>query len=311
MQAKITPIPVTGYPFRIKWTAGTSRVKEEQHMPVICNQATLSYSGGTTNSNITVGQVVEVLTATKSAVSGGYTPGDSIAYVVSIVNSGDSPLTGLTVTDDLGGYEFGGGTLYPLSYVDGSLLYFVGGVRADVPTVEAGPPLVISGIDIPANSNVTLVYEAEVTEFAPLGDDASITNTAVVTGACPAEGDATVCMECRPELTISKSMCPDSVTCQGALTYTFVVQNTGCAEACAEDAVVISDTFDPVLRDLAVTLDDQALSAPGDYTYDEATGEFATVAGRITVPGATFTQNDDGSWTTTPGVTVLTVSGTL
>ena len=48
-----------------------------------------------------------------------------------------------------------------------------------------------------------------------------------------------------------------------------------------------------------------------DYTYDAATGAFATVAGKLTVPEATFTQNADGSWTVTPGQSVLTVTGTV
>ena len=46
-------------------------------------------------------------------------------------------------------------------------------------------------------------------------------------------------------------------------------------------------------------------------TYDAATGTFATVAGKLTVPEAAFTQNVDGSWTVTPGQSVLTVTGTV
>ena len=47
------------------------------------------------------------------------------------------------------------------------------------------------------------------------------------------------------------------------------------------------------------------------FTYDAATGAFATVAGKLTVPEATFTQNADGSWTVTPGQSILTVTGTV
>lgn len=45
--------------------------------------------------------------------------------------------------------------------------------------------------------------------------------------------------------------------------------------------------------------------------YNQATGEFATTDGTVTVPAATYTQNPDGSIVTTPGVTVLTVTGTV
>ena len=63
--------------------------------------------------------------------------------------------------------------------------------------------------------------------------------------------------------------------------------------------------------ELVVTLDGQTL-APADYTYNAATGEFATVNGIITVPAATYTQDTvTGVITTTPGVTILTVTGTV
>lgn len=47
------------------------------------------------------------------------------------------------------------------------------------------------------------------------------------------------------------------------------------------------------------------------YTYDPDSGRFATLAGRITVPAASYTQNADGTWTVKPGVSVLTVTGTV
>ncbi len=279
---------------------------------IFTNQATLSYSGGSTNSNIVTGEIVDVLSMTKTAVSQSYTPGENVTYVLSLVNDGETEVAGLTVTDDLGGYEFEGETVYPLEYVDGSLLYLVDGAPQADPAVTAGPPLVIEGLTVPADGNITLIYEARVTEFAPMGADAAITNTAEVTGGCaPLSASATVPMAGEPELTISKAVSPEVVEGCGELTYTFVIQNTGSEAADAEAAVVITDAFDPVLNDIAVELDGTALAAPADYTYDEASGAFATVAGRVTVPGATYTQNDDGTWAATPGVTVLTVTGTL
>lgn len=279
---------------------------------IFTNQATLSYSGGTTNSNIVTGEIVDVLSMTKTAVSQSYTPGENVTYVVSIVNNGEVAVTGLTVTDDLGGYELEGETVYPLEYVDGSLLYLVDGAPQEMPDGTAGPPASVTGIDVPANGNVTLIYEARVTGFAPMGPDAEITNTVTVEGACaPLSASATIPMAGEPELTISKAVSPEVVPGCGELTYTFVIQNSGSEAAGAEDAIVLSDTFDPVMNDITVELDGAALTEGTDYTYDETTGEFATAAGRITVPGATYTQNDNGTWTATPGVAVLTVAGTL
>ena len=283
-------------------------------MAVFYNQATLTYSGGTTNSHITTGELVEVLSATKTAVSAGYLPGDSIAYVISIVNAGAAVLSGLTISDDLGAYEFEGETLYPLAYVEDSLLYYVDGVLQTSPTVNAGPPLEISGINVPAGSNVMLIYEARITEFAPLGPDASISNTAAIDGdfaGSPVEARTAIGAAGQARLTISKSISPDVISGDEEVTYTFVIQNSGSEAATAEDQVVVTDLFEPILDNIQVTFNGAAWSEPANYTYDEATGQFSSVAGQITVPAATFEQNADGSFTTTPGVSVLTISGTL
>lgn len=265
-----------------------------------------------TNSNITVGELVDALSAAKTAVSQGYAAGETVTYVISITNDDDAAVTGLTVTDDLGGFSFDGATVYPLEYVPGSLRYFADGVLQPEPAVTAGPPLVIDGIDVPAGGSALLVYEADVTRYAPLGAGAEITNTAVITGGCsPVTVSATIPMAGEPELTISKSVSPEVVTGCSEVTYTFVIQNAGSAAAEAADDVVLTDTFDPVLSSLTAALDGAALTAGTDYTYDEASGLFATAAGRITVPGAEFSQNADGTWTAAPGVAVLTVTGTM
>ena len=96
-------------------------------MATFYNQATLSYSGGTVNSNVTSGELLEVLSAEKTAVVDEYTQGSDVTYVVNIINSGNTPFTGLSVSDDLGAYPFGSTTLQPLDYVDGSVKYFVNG----------------------------------------------------------------------------------------------------------------------------------------------------------------------------------------
>ena len=115
-----------------------------------------------------------------------------------------------------------------------------------------------------------------------------------------------------PRLTISKAICPSTVVENGQVTYTFVIQNSGNIAAVAADGITVTDTFDPVLNDIAVALDGTALALTTDYTYDTATGAFATVPGRITVPAATFAQNaGTGEYTVTPGAAVLTVTGTV
>ena len=85
-------------------------------MATFTNQATLTYNGGTASSNITTGELLEVLTATKTAVVPTYRSGRPITYLITLVNAGTADLTGLTVADDLGGYTFNGATVYPLAY---------------------------------------------------------------------------------------------------------------------------------------------------------------------------------------------------
>ena len=97
-------------------------------MAIFTNQATLTYQGNSTNSNIAYGEILDVLAATKTAVEGSYTPGQLVTYVVTLRNTGNVPLTGLVVTDNLGGYDFNGTTVYPLTYEDGSVVLFTNGV---------------------------------------------------------------------------------------------------------------------------------------------------------------------------------------
>ena len=182
------------------------------------------------------------------------------------------------------------------------------------PEVTAGPPLVIRGISVPAGGNVLLIYETTVTNYAPLGLEASITNRAVVTGgglSSPVAAEETINMELRADLSISKAVCPAVVAENGQLTYTFVIENTGSLAAGAADEAVLTDTFDPKLDPIAVTFNGTLWTEGAQYTYDPDSGRFATLAGRITVPAASYTQNADGTWTVKPGVSVLTVTGTV
>ncbi len=279
------------------------------------NQATLSYNGISTNSNITVGELVEVLSMTKTAIADTYTDGDNVVYVINIVNSGTLPFTGLTLTDNLGAYTVGEKIYVPLTYNTGTLRYYTGGTLQTTPTVTAGNTLEISDFSVPANSNATIVYQVKLNEFAPLAAESSITNTATLTGGgitTPITATETINASSEAVLTISKALCPSTVTENGEVTYTFVIQNTGNNAAVAADNASVTDTFNPILNGLSVTFNGTAWTLGDDYAYNTATGEFATVPGKITVPAATFTQDTEtGVYTITPGTAILTVKGTI
>ena len=284
-------------------------------MAIFSNQATLTYGGNTTNSNIAYGEILDVVTATKTAIEGTYTPGEVVTYVVTLRNTGSSALTDLTITDDLGGYSFNGATVYPLTYEDGSVARFVNGVPQPAPAVTAGPPLIFTGINIPAGGDVVLVYQARVNGFANPAAGGTIVNTVTVTGngiSTPITATETVTAATAPSLTISKSITPAQVVDNDRVTYTFVIQNTGNEPVVATDNATITDLFDPILTDLVVTFNGAAWTEGVQYTYDEATGLFATVPSQITVPAATYTQDPiTGEYTMNPGIATLVVTGTI
>ena len=284
-------------------------------MAIFSNQATLTYNGSTTNSNVAYGEILDVLVASKTAVEGSYTPGQIVTYVVTLRNTGNAALTGLIVTDDLGGYDFNGATVYPLTYEDGSAVQFTNGAAQAAPAAAAGPPLAFTGITVPAGGDVVLVYQARANAFADPTATGTIVNTVTVTGdgiTTPITATETVTAASAPELTISKAISPTQVVDNDRVTYTFVIQNTGNEAVVATDNAVITDTFDPILTDLVVTYDGATWTEGVQYTYDAATGLFATLPGAITVPAATYTQDPvTGAYTLTPGIATLTVTGTI
>jgi len=283
-------------------------------MALFHNQATLSYNGAITSSNIVTGEYRQALTATKTAVTDTYTVGGTVTYVISIVNTAATAVTGVTVTDNLGAYPFGTGQLVPLTYVDGSMRLFIDGVPQPAPTVTAGDTLTVTGITVPAQGSAMLIYETEVNGYAPPAAGSEITNTASVTGTQQGNVTATetVTADSQAELSITKSMNPQIVTENGQLTYTFVIRNSGSQPATEADMLSVTDTFDPILTDLAVTLDSAVMTKDIFYTYDQTTGVFTTAAGQITVPAATYTQDETtGTWSVIPGETTLTVTGTV
>ncbi len=289
-------------------------------MPTFTNQAQLSYNGITTNSNIARGEIVEVLSAAKNSLSSVYSADGTQTYIISLVNSGNTAYTNLTVTDDLGAYTFTpstgtvSATLRPLTYTAGSIQYYQNGVLQASPAVSVTNGLTITGIGVPACGSTVIIYQAAVNDFADLSSGGTITNTATVSGSELGSSltvSHTTTALSRPYLTIFKSVSPTQVAENGQLTYTFEIQNLGNTAALSSDNVQIQDTFDPTLSNLTVTYNGSVLSSD-NYSYNALTGVFATDAGIITVPAATYTQNPvTGERTTTPGTAVVTVSGNI
>lgn len=113
-------------------------------------------------------------------------------------------------------------------------------------------------------------------------------------------------------LTITKAISPSQVVDNDRVTYTFVIENSGNRAIIATDSAAVSDTFDPILTDLAVSFNGNTWTEGTQYTYNESTGLFTTLPGQILVPAATYVQDPiTGAFTGTPGVVTLTVTGTI
>ena len=283
-------------------------------MAIFTNQAQLTYRDTVTNSNIAVGEILEVLSVSKTAVSYEYGANDTITYIVSIINSGGTNISNLTLSDNLGAYEFGEGTLVPLVYTAGTIRYYINGVLQPSPAVTYVGDLTVTGISVPANGNATIVYEVSTNEFAPLALGSTITNIASVsgTGIGPVSDSEIITALSGPNLTITKSISPVPVSDNGIITYTFVIQNTGNTPVVATDNAFVTDLFNPALTNVSATFNGAPWTEGTDYNYNESTGLFESIAGSITVPEATFVQNPiTGAWSVTPGTSTIVVTGTI
>ena len=278
------------------------------------NQASLSYNGSRTLSNVAVGVMESVLNVTKTAVEDQYSVGDTVTYVISIVNSGTEALTGLTVSDDLGAYAFSTETLQPMSYIEGSALYYTNGAQQPSPAAVTADGVSFSGISVPANGNAMLIYSAQVNSYAPPQAGSEITNTATVTGTgiSDSQAQATITAEAEAQPEMIKSISPIPVAENGIVTYTVQLRNTGNTAVLPDDGAILSDTFDPILSNVTATMNGTPMTLTADYTYDQVTGEFATAAGVLEIPAATYTQDAvTGEWSITPGTATLEVTGTM
>ena len=284
-------------------------------MATFYNQASLTIGGKVTNSNVTEGEVLTQVTITKTPLTTDYGPEDNVVYAVTITNNGTSAVSDITITDDLGAFTFGTLNIVPLTYVDGTVRYYINGLLQPAPTVNPGPPLAISGISIPAGGVAMIIYEARANEFAPLDENAVIENTVTATGENVCEdlsATADVPTRDEPNLTISKAICPETITCGDEVTYTFIIQNTGNVPIVATDNLIVTDVFNPALSNITVKLNGTTLTEGVDYSYNSVTGEFTTLNGAITVPAATFTRDPiTGVITVTPGVAIITVTGNI
>ncbi len=282
----------------------------------ITNQANIAFNygnvAGSATSNIATTTLLDPLAAEKRSVGTTYRAGERITYTVSAINNGNTTLQNVTVTDNLGAYTVGTETYIPLTYAGDAGLY-VNGAYASALEGTVGADGVIFVIPTLApGTNALIVYTADVNSFAPLADGSTIINTASITAqgvTTPVTATNTITVEDYANITITKEMSPDPVSDGDVLTYTFTIRNFGNTPA---TDVVLTDNFAPAPTAITVTVGGEIVPATS-YTYENGLLTLPTGDGfSMTVPAATVTQDPvTGEVAVTPGVLVITVSGTI
>lgn len=284
---------------------------------ILTNQANVAYnSGGQTNtagSNTTVTTLLDQygLTATKTALTSQYRPGENIPYQVLITNNGQGPVYNVTVSDNLGGQT----TPPPLTYVSGSGSLYQNGASTPVTPQQTSSGLSFTLPNpLAPGESVLLSYVAQVR--SDWNENTSpITNTAAVSGnggsttgpvvnVTPSP-TATITPEDYADLSLCKQADKDTVVSGDTLTYTMTLTNTGNSPA---QNVVLTDTLPQGFQVNQVSLVQNGVTTvvpPSDYTISSNN--------TITLPnsGATTTITVPAASDGVPGVTKVIVSGTV
>jgi uncharacterized repeat protein (TIGR01451 family) len=287
-------------------------------MATIENFATVRYvSNGTPLtrvSNVAEIGLASSVTFAKLALGNEYNADGTVTYILTVSNTASTPLTSLTVTDDLGTFTEGGLTLTPLSYVGPSLLLVDGqDVTAQLTVDSTNPALLIFTIPaLAAGATANILYVVRANEFAPLDADSAIVNTAtLVTDADCADGtaSATVTVASAANVSVLKQMSPNPVVCGDTVTYTIRIYNDGNAPA---EQVQLVDAFDPAPTNVTVSRNGVLLTGTA-YTYVGGVLTVPPTGGPLdTVPAATFERDaTTGEVIVTPGIVEYVITGVI
>ena len=281
-------------------------------MAIITNQANLTYTYGTTTasvaSNVATAEMNAALSAAKRVLDESYRPGSDLTYILSFENGGNSAITNLPVLDNLGAYTPAGATapVQPLTCTGPAALYVDGVFSAELTPAVQDEGVLFTIPSIPAGSNALLLYKATVNSFAQLSPGSEIENTASVGTNDPITVSATVPAASYADVSITKEMAPDPVSTGDTMTVTFTIENRGNTEA---TGLQLTDDFPLALSDVSVTVNGAPIP---DFTFENSTLTLpAGTQTTLSVPAATFTQDETGAVTVVPGKLTVVFSGVV
>lgn len=285
-------------------------------MATILNQATLTYTYGDTTeqtlSNLASTEWNASLSLEKRTLESAYRAGADLTFLITLANDGTAAQNGLTLTDDLGAYTPEGGTseVAPLTYTGPAELYLDGEYAETLtPTVgETGVTFPLPAL--PAGAHAMLLYKARVNGFAPLGADASITNTVSLTDTAELlSASATIPAEAYAAVTIEKEMTPNPIGDGSELSVTFTIENSGNTPA---TDLVLTDDFAVSLDNVSITVNGTPVT---DFSFENnrlVLPQTGSALSTVSVPAAVFSQDPDtGAVTVTPGKTVIVLTGAV
>ncbi|MFE0022960.1 GEVED domain-containing protein [Amycolatopsis sp. NPDC059021] len=213
----------------------------------------------------------------KTADKTSANPGDTVQYTVTVRNTGQTPLTGATFTDDL-------------SKVIDDATFDAGSVSASTGTASYTAPKLTWAGDLGVGATATITYRVTVNN--PVTGDHKLVNA--ITSTTPGSNCATgstdpKCATSTPVsgLRIAKSADRDQVVPGDKVTYTITVTNTGQTP---QNGATFTDDLSSVLddatynNDASATIGSPSYAAPRlTWTGDLPVGASATVKYSVTV----------------------------
>ncbi|MEV6984399.1 fibronectin type III domain-containing protein [Sphaerisporangium sp. NPDC051017] len=227
--------------------------------------------------------LIPALTITKNASATLTVPGAVVGYTISLVNTGQTPYTGISLTDPLPG-------VLDDAVYDGDAAATTGAVA------YTSPDLTWTG-DVPVGGTVTITYSVTVRDPDPGSKVMANTVTSAAPGStCSPTAHAAACTTTvgvlTPALTIAKTADAATTTPGGTVHYTITVTNTGQTPY---PAATVTDSLAWVLDDATYGGDAAATTGTVTFTSPHLTwtgalglGAAATVTYSVTVktPGA-------------------------